>query len=322
LARIPPQRPLPQATAPTKPRRRHRALLAWLIAALVLVGGAGGGGAYWYFNYGPGSLVEVPPLAQLAQAEAERALTRAELGARVTLEFSDDIAAGQVISADPPSGDRVAAGLIVDLVVSRGVRMATVPKAGIISQPVTHARTALKAAGLDGQVIEDLIYHTTVDAGLVLDVRPGGGAEVAHGEPITLVVSQGPEPVDAPDLTDLALNDARSKAAEWELAVVEGTAEYSEKVAEGLIIRQSPDAGEGTHRGAEITVVVSRGMPFVEVPNVFGWNYDEASAKLSGLGLVPQRSAPLGGVFGLVQSQNPKAGESVRKGSTITLTVV
>ncbi|MDR0592538.1 MAG: PASTA domain-containing protein, partial [Bifidobacteriaceae bacterium] len=267
------------------------------------------------------SLVPVPALTGRPQAEAEAALTAAGLSANVTAEFSDDVPAGDIIDAGAEAGQRVEPGTIVKLVVSRGVRQATVPDEGMIGQLAAHARGVLAEAGLDGKVTERPVYHTTVAAGVVLDVEPAGGAEVDHNRAITLVVSRGPEPVEAPTLTGLTLADAEAQAEPLELTLAV-TEQYSEEVAEGLIISQLPAAGAGTHRGAEVSVVVSLGMPFVEVPNVFWMNVEDAIAKLAEFGLKADKTAPLGELLHLVQSQDPPAGESVRKGSTVTLTVV
>ncbi|MDR2373683.1 MAG: Stk1 family PASTA domain-containing Ser/Thr kinase [Bifidobacteriaceae bacterium] len=324
LARIPPAAPPApasgQVTGERRPWRRHRALW-WLVAALLALGG-GGGVLYWYFGHGPGSLVAVPQVAGEVLASADAALAAGELASRVAAEFSDDVPDGVVISSDPEAGERVKPGSIVDLVVSKGVRPAVIPATGIVGAAVADARAALAQAGLDGEVEQAEVYDTTVPAGVVIAVEPEGGSEVAHNHPLKLVLSKGPEPVDAPDLRDLTLTDAVQAAARFELTVVEGEPEYSDTVAEGLIVSQTPAPLAGTHRGAEVTVVLSLGRPYVEVPKLTGQTYDDAVAKLTELDLVPERNAPLGELLGLVQAQTPAAGESVRKGSTVKLTVV
>jgi serine/threonine-protein kinase len=312
----------PAPTAAAGARRRPRRWLIWLVVAALALAAGGGGGALWYFQAGPGSLVTVPGVVGETREAAEAALGAAELRARVALEHSDEVAEGVVISADPAAGRRLKPGAMVELVVSLGVKMATVPTEGVVGAAADEAEAALAAAGLDGEVIRELAYDSAVAAGLVLSVAPEGGQEVPHNLAITLVVSQGPEPVEAPELTGLNLDEAKAAAAEWDLTVVEGEPVYSESVAEGLIVSQDPSAGDGTFRGREVTVVVSLGMPFVEVPNLRGWSYDDAVAELDELGLAVKKVTPLPWPLGLVSSQDPAAGTSVRKGSTVTLTVV
>ncbi|MDR3359361.1 MAG: PASTA domain-containing protein, partial [Bifidobacteriaceae bacterium] len=322
LAKIPPTpREEPPEAAKTPPNRRRRGLV-WLLVVTLALAVGGGGGALWYFKWGPGSLVAVPGVVGQERQAAEAALKAAELTARVELEHSDEVAEGVVIAADPAAGRRVKPGAIVELVVSLGVKMATVPAEGVVGVAAEEAEAALRAAGLDGEITRELAYHTTVAEGLVLSVAPEGGQEAPHNQALKLVVSQGPEPVDTPDLRGMTLGDARAAAEKLELTVVEGEAQYSEEVAEGLIISQDPGADAGTFRGREVSVVVSLGMPFVEVPNLRGKGYNAAVAELEELGLIAKRVQPLPVTLGIVQNQDPEAGASVRKGSTVTLTVV
>ncbi|MDR2347761.1 MAG: PASTA domain-containing protein [Bifidobacteriaceae bacterium] len=120
----------------------------------------------------------------------------------------------------------------------------------------------------------------------------------------------------------MTLEEAEAAAASFDLTVVEGAPEYSETVPEGQIIAQSPDAGGQTQRGAAVTVVISLGMPFVEVPKLSGLNWDEAVAKLAALGLEAKRENLLMALWGSVYYTDPAEGTSVRKGSTVTLYMV
>jgi serine/threonine-protein kinase len=291
--------------------------VAWVVTlALVVVGG--GAGLYWYRAFGPGSLVGVPALVGETQEIAEEALELAELSWNVELLHSDDVPAGRVISANPEQGRRVKPGSVVELVVSLGIRTAIVPEEGIVGLPAAQAEEALVAAGIDGVISYESVYHTTVPKGTVLDIKPAGASEVPHNQAMLLVVSDGPEPIDAPKLTGMTLDAAAAAAAEWELAVTQTGEEHSKTVAEGLIISQTPAAGAGTHRGAEISVVVSLGMPWVEVPRLAGLTWDEAVAELAERGLLAERRNAFE-VLNLVVASDPEAGELVREGSTVTI---
>jgi serine/threonine-protein kinase len=283
-----------------------------VVAALAL---SGGGGAYWYFGYGPGSLVTVPKVEALDQAEALDRIEAAQLTARVANEFSDDVAEGGVISATPKAGQRVKPGSIVDLVVSKGPRMATVPQEGVVGATSAEAQAALIAAGLDGEVSVEQVYDTLQPADTVLSVSPEGGSAVPHFEAVTLVVSKGPEPADIPDFTGMTVEEAQAAAAEWEMTVSRTDDEYSETVPEGKIISQDPDPGASSFRGAEISVVVSLGMPFVTVPQLFDKKWEDAVAALEDVGLKAERGGT--SILDRVVSTDPGAGESVRKGSTV-----
>jgi serine/threonine-protein kinase len=281
---------------------------------------AGVGTAYWYFGFGPGSLIAVPNLAGETRQVAEDRLRGLELGSDFELRDSDDVAEGLVIESDPPPSERVKAGTVVNLVVSAGIRMVTIPAEGVVGVDVGLAEAALTEARLDGPVTRELVYDTTVAEGLVLSVEPEGGQSVPHNQAIKLVVSKGPEPIEAPKLTGLTLADAQAAGAEWELTVIQDGEAYSETVAEGLIISQTPNEAEGTYRGRQVTVVVSLGMPFVEVPALRFKTWEQAVAALDAVGLkADQTGVP---ILGIVQRSDPEAGTSVRKGSTVTVVLV
>jgi serine/threonine-protein kinase len=265
-------------------------------------------------------LITVPELVGLQQKKAETDLKNVGLAARVETEFSDTVEAGLVISASHKAGARVEEGTKVDLVVSQGIKTATIPAEGLIGQTAELAEAALLTAGLDGVVTREEVFNTTIAAGIVISLTPAGGETVPHNQAITLVVSKGPEPVDAPQLTGMTLEDAKTAAAEWELTVVESGKEYSETVPEGQIISQNPASGVSTHRGAKVSVVISLGMPYVTVPNLAYKNWDQAVAALDELGLKAAKDGLA--VLGLVQRTDPEPGTEVRKGSTVTLVLV
>ena len=85
------------------------------------------------------------------------------------------------------------------------------------------------------------------------------------------------------------------------------TEDFSETVAAGSIISQTPEAGTAGHRMDTVTLVVSKGPPLVEVPDVFGKQFEEAKTILEGLGFVVARENVLGGLFGTVRAQSVEA---------------
>ena len=114
-------------------------------------------------------------------ARAERVLAKQHLEVQKTEEFSDQVAAGQVISQDPPTGV-LHHGDAVKLVVSKGPELVEVPG-------------NLRAMGIDAatQTLEDLGFKVRVDhaalylgLGFVAGSTPSGGDEVPKGSTITL----------------------------------------------------------------------------------------------------------------------------------------
>jgi eukaryotic-like serine/threonine-protein kinase len=96
--------------------------------------------------------------------------------------------------------------------------------------------------------------------------------------------------------------------------------EFSDSVGKGEVIRISPD--DQAPKFSTITVTVSKGPEFVTVPDIsLGTSEDDARAQLEELGLVPDFQ-PLTGRNDPVVYDVPDAGQKVRVGSTVTVTVI
>ena len=71
-----------------------------------------------------------------------------------------------------------------------------------------------------------------------------------------------------------------------------------------------------------MTIVPSLGPELVTVPNLVGTQLSAAQQQLEALGLEVSVERHLGGYFNTVRSQSEEPGTQVRKGCTITLTIV
>lgn len=309
--------PAPTGTVPdtSSPRRRRRVLL-WITAVLLLLASLGGG-TFWWFTTGPGSYTTVPEgLVDVPAADAEATLVAAALDLETREAFSDTVPAGVVIAAAPESGEKVAKDGSVELVVSKGIEHFAVP-VGLTGVAVTESEQALESAGFTS-VGAELVWDTTVPKDTVMAVSEAEGSLLPHSTPIVLTVSKGPEPVTIPQVQLLSLDDAIAQLEPWELtaATVE---EYSDTVPEGSIISQSPEQGTGGHRGDTVTLTVSLGRPFVEVPDVLLKPVAEAQQILEDAGFTVKVNYYFGLFGNEVRSQSEAAGTQLRKGSQITL---
>jgi serine/threonine-protein kinase len=128
-------------------------------------------------------------------------------------------------------------------------------------------------------------------------------------------------PVAVPLVVGLGEEQAVAKIEEQDLRadVVE---EPSLDVAAGKVFRQEPEAGVRLAKNETVMIYVSSGVPDVEVPRLAGRTFEEATALLEEQGLEWERR----NVFsrqepGIVTSQEPKPGETVKAGSTVLVRV-
>lgn len=305
------------AAAPAPRRRRGRGWIVALILLLLAIGGAAFAG--WYLAAGPGKQVNVPGILNMDQAEATAALTavglRIEVGGE---EYSETVAAGLIISADPAPGASAAVDSAVTVVLSLGPERYTVPD--VRGQPLEAAKSAITGANLAvGIITED--WDPEIPAGSVASVDPPIGEELRPGSLVDIIVSKGPKPVRLADYAGSPADDVR---AELEAAglVVTTTEEFSTEYAEGLVVSSSPGKGERVPVGSTVALVVSKGPPPVEMPYLIDMKRDDAVYTLQQLGLNVEINEPPFTPLNRVISQDPAAGTLIPAGSTVTITII
>lgn len=223
-----------------------------------------------------------------------------------------------MLRTDPAGDERIERGGTVALVLSAGQERHDVPR--LVGLDADTAAERLAGLDLRPEVREH--WSERFGAGTVVrqGIRPG--TSVRPGTTVELVVSKGPRPIDVPDLTGRPAAAAASelRGLGFRVDVVDKT--YDDTVPAGAVLSQTPAAGTG-FRGDLVEIVVSKGPPVVEVPDVVGAGIDDARAVLDEAGFVVEerRSATYIGL-GYVVAQDPAGGESAPPGSTVVLSLV
>jgi serine/threonine-protein kinase len=182
-----------------------------------------------------------------------------------------------------------------------------------------NAEGIIEEAGLVVKVIEG--PDDEVRAGFVADQDPEAGTEISDGGQVTIFVSTGPRKTTVPDVVGLKYDDAvkllRDAGLDWRRRDV-----FSDRRA-GRVVAQEPESGEEVVEGTVVLLRVSKGAEKVTVPNVLDQTESSARAELEQAGFEVQvLQAPSDNTAeGLVSDQAPDAGEKVKKGSTVQITV-
>ncbi|MFD7938549.1 Stk1 family PASTA domain-containing Ser/Thr kinase [Streptomyces sp. NPDC059755] len=307
-----------QSGPPLPPRRRtarpRRGVLA-LVAAVLLVFGVGAG--VWYIN--SGQFTKVPAVLTQKEAEARTRLEAAglEVG-KVRHQHSDTVKRGTVMDTDPDPGARIRKHDSVTLTVSDGPEIVKVPD--VTGSRQDKAEELLKADGLEpGLVTQE--FSEDVIKGFVISTDPEAGTKRRAGTAVSIVVSKG-APIDIPDVTGDALNDARAELQEAGLKVKVATEQVNSEFDKGRVATQTPEGGAEAAEGDTVTLTVSKGPEMVEVPDVVGASVDDAKSLLEQSGFEVEEDRGLLGLFGdTVKSQSVDGGDTAPKGSTITITI-
>jgi serine/threonine-protein kinase len=309
------EKPVRELTAGTKRRISKRVRRNRIIAVLLAVALGMGG---WYALIGPGSRIVVPSIVGASLDEANTALTPLGLSSEVTEKrFDEEIAAGKILESDPSGGGKVDTGGVVKLVISKGQERYVIPVLTGLTPEVaikTLTNQPLKSAGIAEE------FNSTIPKGLVISSNPSNGQKVKRDTPVTILVSKGVEEIAFTTYVGQSGDQAQNELTDAGFNV-ESSFAYSETIAAGAVISQTPAGLVSAPKGSTITLVVSKGSKFVFIPNVYSIETSKAIAALKDLGLkVKVRSMGKKSVKN-VTNVSPKVGTKVLRGTVVTITV-
>ncbi|HYH32702.1 MAG TPA: Stk1 family PASTA domain-containing Ser/Thr kinase [Pseudonocardia sp.] len=188
------------------------------------------------------------------------------------------------------------------------------------------AQRVLAEADLVGRLVE--ARHDEVEEGRVSATDPAPEARLLRGSRVTVTISTGrPAVPDITPGTSVAAAEQAIRDAGLTPVRSSDATEDSDSVPEGAVIRTDPDAGSELPIGESVTLVVSSGESepeTVEVPFVIGEDFDDAADILDDLDLEAEEDSAflIGRDNGRVIGQDPPAGSTVDRGTTIHLSTV
>jgi serine/threonine protein kinase len=291
----------------TNPKIKFRFTLPALIISVALVFGT-----VWALSNvfdglpadgGAPMLVEIPDLTGSEQAQALNDLQ--SLGFIVGIENAADssVPAGFVITTQPPADTITNPDTLVTIIVSVGPEAFPIPY--VVDLEIARGIYVINESGFQvGQQLE--VNDDNIPRGFIISQNPIAGTKMSPDSTVDLVISGGPSLIEISDLSRKSIVDAIQilDTLGFEYEFIE---EYSEDVSVGLVSHTIPRAGELVTIDQVIQVIVSIGLK-VEVPNLIGFTYQEASNILQEIGLLPSASGDTGG---RVSEQNPREGEFI-----------
>jgi serine/threonine-protein kinase len=323
--RLPPRRsPMPDRPGDDdeeEPRRRRSGwATAGLIAALLAATALG----YLLFARpfpGLSSGVVVGDYTGMTQAEAQETILNAGLRTRFTKSASETVAPDHVIRQSPLAGTKVERNQVVELFISNGK-----PLLGLVDVRGYNANDAQRTLQQAGFAVMLLRRYDNTVADTVVDQLPKAGAKVPEASRVTLIVSNGPQPVLVPNFVSMTVKAARAAAAR--LGITLDTTQSAPGNPPQTVASQDIAAGTKVDRNATVRVVVNTGAPNgppspdqnaaqVSLPSVVGQDYDSARLTLTRAGFqIAVRYAQQSANNGTIVDQTPPAGQ-VQQGATV-----
>lgn len=274
------------------------------------------------------SEIEVPNLVGQPQNVAQTMCEKKQLKMEVESEEASDKEAGTVIEQKTKAGKKVKKNTVIKVVISSGPEKITIQSVEGMDEDA--AKKALIKQGFTSKNITVTSeYSSDVESGKATRTDPAQGTEVAADSKITLYISKGekqPDKVSVPPIVGMYVSDAASTLAASNLSDGGASAEeYSDEYDEGMIIRQSPEAGTKVNEGTSVSYVVSKGSKpadQVKVPSLTGKTLGEAISALNARNLTyTEVDIDSSEPSGKVVKVDPGEGTSVDVGTAITLYV-
>jgi len=260
--------------------------------------------------------VDVPRVLGLPVAEATARLAEADLEVSVGAgRYSLQVPAARVLQVQPPPGTVVRTGTKVTLTPSLGPRPVPVPD--LVGKTVPEARDLVREAHLGLGKRKPRFSDRFPEGRIIHQSEPASG-KAPQGSEIDVVVSKGPTPEPVPKVVGRSEDQARRMLTPW---VVIKRGKYSDGVPRGQVIAQDPEPRTKLQPGDAVTIVVSLGPEFFEVPSFVGMSRTEAVTAIHALGLSASVLPVPGSSGDTVRGQLPKPGSTVRAGSTVTIYV-
>ncbi|MGN0158137.1 MAG: Stk1 family PASTA domain-containing Ser/Thr kinase [Brotaphodocola sp.] len=207
--------------------------------------------------------IYMPDLYNMPEDMAEEQLKKNYITMKCSYEYFDDVEKGRIARQDPKAGEIIPKGSHVNVVVSNGSDKLDLSSLGLANLDATSARNFLENKNLKVHVVEE--ENETVEKGKVVRYEPEA---VAEGGTVTLYISSGPHvaKIPVPQLVGIAEEDAIVQLGEAGLKPGDVTAESSDTVPQGHIIRQSGASEDGMIEvGGTVDYVVSSGPPEVKM---------------------------------------------------------
>lgn len=293
------------------PRSRKWLWIAGAAALLLLVGVL-----LWLFVF-KADKVRVPGVT--GENETQATLRLQQAGFDVDRDrLPNQQPEGTVLEQDPRGGTEADEGSTVTLDVSAGPEPVKIPDVAGLKQG--KAKKRLENKGFE--VEAEKAFDEGVGSGIVIETDPEVGTELAAGETVTLIVSQGSESVSVPSVVGLDRFEAASMLKQAGFVVDQDSQNSDEP--EDQVVRQLPGAGEPLAAGETVTIVYSNGQGTIELDDFVGQKGSFAERKLSNQGLdarVRTQSVDDESDDGIVLSQSPDPGSQLSPGDRVSIVV-
>lgn len=238
-------------------KHKKAIMIAIIVLIVILIPVIGFYGTQAILNVGRAKDVKLPNLVGKTIEEAEQELNKSKLKIEKKEEFNSEIEAGKIISQNPPFIENytVKENSTVEVVVSKGTEMIKVPK--IIGMEYEEAEEEIKKYNLQAEKIDKV--SKTVEKGIVIEQEPAENTEIKAGEKVKIYVScgNGLKQIVTQYVIGKTEKDAKELLTKDGLEVEVVNEEDTTK-ENGIVLKQSIEAGKTVDEGTKIIITVNK----------------------------------------------------------------
>ena len=188
---------------------------------------------------------------------------------------------------------------------------------------IAEAESKLKELKITYEISEEK-YSSSVEVGKIISQNPPKGYRILENNAVKLVVSKGTEKTTIPKVVGKTSDEAKNDLENAKLTV-ETEEEISQKVEQGIVIRQEPAENTEVNAGDRVKIYISKGngKKKVAVPSVTLRTEEEAQKELKDQGLEVEIAyeEDKSKANGTVLKQSIEVGTTVEEGTKIIITV-
>ena len=180
----------------------------------------------------------------------------------------------------------------------------------------------------DYQFVAEYRKTNDQEPGIIISQSPEAGSRVTKGSTVTLIVAASEKDISVTNVYGLSLELAQETLKQDGLTIFKTMKVSSESVEEGKVVYTDPKAGTIVSSDQEITIYISDGpstttVETIKVPDVTGLTQSGAKAFLEKYGFKNVTFTTQDSVLkkGIVISQSPGAGTSVKETDTIKVII-
>ncbi|MDP9110772.1 MAG: PASTA domain-containing protein, partial [Candidatus Eremiobacteraeota bacterium] len=266
--------------------------------------------------------ITVADYRNMTDAQAQALVVNAGLQSREIKTSSDTVPANRVIRQNPAAGAKVESNSVVELFVSNGL-----PLFGLRDVRGYSAADAARTLEDDKFQVKQTRRYSAVPKDSVIDQQPAAGSKVRQGSTVSLIISNGPQPAQAPNFVGMNVDDAIALAKKSGVSLDTSGRRPDPTFGNGVVAAQDVAPGQQIEHDTIVHATISTGnsgnaAASANVPNVVNMKYADAISQLNGGGFTAAvKFAVQAENNGLIVAQDPAPGTLSTGSSTVTVTL-